>query len=166
MAYLVQSPSGETMTVQSLDGHDGWTVLDDSAPDTAIEDLKRLKRSEVDALLARGFARGFTPSTGPLAGHTLQTRDVTDRTNWLTSQASYAAAIAAGYGDVADASFRTAANETITVTYSQGHAALMEMAAWGKALFGKSWAVKDQIDTLTGPSEVAGFDVGAAWEAA
>lgn len=171
--------NGERMLVTSLDGYDGATVIADNidAPGdeqaqwdgaaftvpTAV--LKARKYDEVNAYLAGQFLGGFTLSSGPLAGHTLQTRDNTDRTNWLTSQASYSAAIRQGAGDVAGAEFRTAANETITCTYAEGLQTLLDMAAWGGALMGKSWTLKDRVAAMSDPAEVENFDVASEWAA-
>lgn len=163
MAYLIEAPDGTRMVVESLEGHDDCTVIDANSPAMTIDDLKAMKRAEVDRYLADQFAAGFVPSSGPLAGHTLQVRDDTDRTNWLTSQASYQAAIAAGAGAAAGATFRTAENETITATFQEGFDALMAMAAWGQGLMGKSWALKDALAALADFSNVQEFDVPDHW---
>ena len=109
------------------------------------EQRERL-RQLVEARAAACFARGYSPAVGPLAGHTLQVRDAEDRTNWLTSQAAYQAAVMAGHGDVVNASFRTAANATITLTYAEGLSVLVEgMATWGQAILARSWELKDAV---------------------
>lgn len=106
---------------------------------------------------------GFTPSSGPLSGKTLQTRDNDDKVNWLTSQAAYSAAVAAGNGAVSGATFRTAANETVTCTYLEGLQTLLAMAAWGKTVMGNSWALKDAVAAATDESELDAIDIGAGW---
>jgi hypothetical protein len=153
------------MLVDTLDGHDDCTVLNADAPSMTIEDAKQAKRAEVDAYLGAQFYAGFSATSGPLVGHVLQARDTTDRTNWLTSQASYRTAIDQGAGAVEGAEFRTAANETVTCTYQEGFDALMEMASWGKTLMGKSWTLKDQIAALTSVADVEAYDVNAQWAA-
>lgn len=99
----------------------------------------------VEARATDAFMAGFMPSLADFAGERLQVRGSEDRTNWLTSQASYAAAVAAGFGDVVDASFRTAGNATVTVSYAEGLQVLLEMAAWGRSIMSRSWALKDAI---------------------
>jgi hypothetical protein len=164
--FLIQTPSGDTMLVDTLDGHADCTVLDANAPAMTLDDAKAMKRNEVDRYLAGQFLLGFTPAIGPVAGHTLQTRDNTDRTNWLTSQAAYLAQINAGNGAALGATFRTADNETVTCSCADGYSTLLEMAAWGKTLMGKSWTVKDQINALTNVADVLSYDVASGWAAA
>lgn len=166
MAYLIETPSGEQMLVDSLDGHDDCTVLDANAEAMTLADAKVMKRGEVNNYLQGQFLGGFTISSGPLAGSVLDVRDDTDRTNWLTSKDAYRDAIAAGYGDAPDqAVFRTATNETVSCTFNEAFAALQAMASWGKGLMGKSWALKDQINALTDAAAVLAYDVAAQWAA-
>ncbi len=140
-----------------------WTVRERSAEELA--DAKVAARAAVSAKLAEQFAGGFTPSAGALAGKTLQTRDIEDRTNWLTSQAAYSAAVAAGQGAVEGAVFRTADNETVTTSYADGLAVLLAMAAWGKALMGHSWALKDQIAAAATFADLETIDIETGWQA-
>jgi hypothetical protein len=164
--FLIRNPDGSAMLVESLAGHAGCTVLDANAQAMTLADAKQMKCEAVETYLASQILRGFTPTTGPLAGHTLQTRDNTDRTNWLTSQAAYSAQVAAGNGAVLGAKFRTAENDTVACSFSDGLNALLMMAAWGAALFGKSWTVKDRINALTTVADVLAYDVASGWEAA
>lgn len=168
------------MLVDGLDGHEDCTVIaenvtaptdpdavwDGTAFTVPLDTLKARKRGEVDLLLYEQFQGGFTPTSGPLSGRTLQVRYDTDRTNWLTSQAAYSAQVSAGNGATMGANFRTAANETINCSYSDGLNTLLAMAAWGAALFGKSWKVKDQITALADAPSVEAFDTASAWAAA
>lgn len=177
---MLISLNGETQLVSSLSGYDEWTVVSSNVPpqpdDAAqfvngawvvpLDTLKARKRGQVDLYLYARFQVGFAPTTGPLTGHTLQVRDDTDRTNWLTSQAAYLAQINAGNGAVSAAEFRTADNVTITCSYSDGYSTLLGMGAWGKELMRKSWSLKDQINALTNPADVTAYDVAAAWEVA
>lgn len=137
-------------------------------PVLTLDELRAAKRGEVEAELAERFAAGYSPATGPLAGHTLQVRDIEDRTNWLTSQAAYAAAVHAGFGDVLGADFRTAANRTVSLTFAEGLDVLVNgMAAWGRALMARSWALKDWVaDDARTAEELQAFDARAAWDAA
>ena len=129
----------------------------------SIEDAKTVLKAAIEQRRDHAFRAGFTPSTGPLAGKTLQVRDNDDRTNWLTSQASYSAAVVAGQGATMGAEFRTASNETITCTYLQGLQTLLAMAAWGKAIMGNSWVLKDAAVAATDLAVVAAIDVAAGW---
>lgn len=138
-----------------------WTVRDKTADELA--EAKQAKRQAVSQKLASIFAGGFTPATGPLAGKTLQPRDMEDRTNWLTSQAAYSAAVAAGQGNEEGAAFRTAANETIVTTYQNGLLTLLAMAAWGKAIMGYSWSLKDEVDAAQTFADLAAIDLEAGW---
>ncbi|MFA7667194.1 MAG: hypothetical protein WCY32_13865 [Burkholderiaceae bacterium] len=138
-----------------------WTVRDKTSEELA--EAKQAKRQAVTQKLASIFAGGFTPAIGPLAGKTLQTRDMEDRTNWLTSQAAYSAAVAAGQGSEEGAVFRTAANETIATTYQNGLLTLLAMAAWGKAIMGHSWSLKDEIEAAQSFADLAAIDIEAGW---
>lgn len=111
----------------------------------------------VNMRLAQEFFGGFTVPVGvggPLAGSLLQTRNLDDRTNWLTSQAAYSAQISAGNGAVVGATFRNANNQTITCTFSEGHSTLLAMAGWGSDIFKRSWALKDALTAATTWSEM------------
>lgn len=178
--YYIQTPTGEPQFVDTLDGHDDCTIIASNVDqpsdpgavwtgtdfEVPLDTLKARKKAEVDIYLGGQFMLGFSPTSGPLMGHTLQTRDTTDRTNWLTSQAAYRTAIDQGAGAVEGATFRTADNITITCTYQEGFDALMSMADWGKTLMGKSWTLKDQISALTDSASVTSYDVPTQWAAA
>lgn len=145
----------------------GWTYDGEefiAPPSPPAPDPKTLKNAAVTAKREAVFAAGFSPSTGPLAGHTLQVRNEADRINWLTSTTSYGAAIAAGAGNVVGATFRTADNATVNVTYAQGYQVIVQqMAAWGQAIMARSWALKDQIDAAETDEELAAIDIEAGW---
>lgn len=118
---------------------------------TAINDRR-------DAILAAGF----TPATGPLAGHTLQTRDADDKINWKLSQDAYRDAVEAGAGDAMQATFRTAGNRTITIKVSEGLAVLQAMQAWGVAVLGRSWALKDAV-AAAADANLDAIAIGEGW---
>lgn len=128
-----------------------------------LEEAKAMLRARIDARRDQCFADGFTPASGPLAGKTLQTRGAEDRTNWLTSQAAYSAAVAAGAGAVEDAAFRTADNETIVLSYADGLGVLLAMAGWGKAVMGNSWSLKDAVDAAEDVATLGAIDTEAGW---
>ncbi|HEX8446273.1 MAG TPA: hypothetical protein VF649_06630 [Sphingomonas sp.] len=135
----------EIETIAWVDGD--WRVTPIAADILAARAAAAMaaRRDAVDARAQRVFLGGYAPASPAFAGHRLQLRDVDDKTNWLTSQISYSAAVAAGFGDVVDASFRTASNATITVTYQEGLDVLLGMAGWGRAILAHSWDLKDRI---------------------
>ncbi len=134
-------------------------------PPLTLEERKAAMRRDIDALRDQAFASGFTVSgTGTaLDGHTLQTRHEDDKINWLTSQAAYAAAVAGGAGAVEGATFRTASNATVTLTYAQGLNVLLAMAAWGKAIMGTSWALKDDVAAAADRDDLDEIDITVGW---
>lgn len=150
-------------------GQDGDIIVMPSGPivrylpPPPLTEAKSTFRFAIDSHRDAVFAQGFTPKTGPLAGKTLQARNVEDRTNWLTSQAAYSAAVASGLGSVVDATFRTADNETITCTYAQGLQTLLAMADWGKTVMGASWALKDAVEAAVDLTALSAIDLGAGW---
>lgn len=146
----------------------GWyRRADGSYDDGTVEEQKVQMKQAVMMLLQEKFNEGYSPSTGPLAGHTLQCRDTEDRTNWLTSQTSYMAAVQMGYGAVLGASFRTMSNATVTVTFQEGLDVLTNgMAVWGKNLMARSWALKDEINAAETFEELNAIDITADWPTA
>ena len=126
---------------------DAWLVAPIAPADPAAEAAARLaaRLAAVDARAQAAFLAGYAPALPEFAGQRLPLRDVDDKANWLTSQISYSAAVAAGYGDVVDASFRTASNATVTVTYQEGLNVLLGMASWGRSILARSWILKDGI---------------------
>jgi hypothetical protein len=129
----------------------------------SLAEAKARRLTEIEAQANAAFTAGFTVPSGPLAGKVLQVRNNNDRTNWLTSQASYSSAVAAGAGAVVAAMFRTANNETVTVSYADGLAALLAMAAWDKAIMVHSWALKDAIAAAADHVTLDAVNVAAGW---
>ena len=129
-----------------------------------LADAKAALNATVTAKREAVFAAGFSPPSGPLAGHTLQCRDVQDRTNWLTSAVGYSAAVQAGHGAVAGATFRTANNETVVVTFAQAVSILLSgMQMWGQAIMQRSWDLKDQIEAAEDEAAVQAIDIETGW---
>jgi hypothetical protein len=162
-----------------LDGYEGYAVafaldrepteleridLDLQAIVPDLEAARAARKAQVEARMADAFAAGFAIDEGGLAGQVLQLRDDTDRTNWLASAHVYGAMVAAGHGDLEQAAFRTAANETITVTFAEGHQVLLGMQAWGAAIMGCSWRLKDALAAAADAEAIMGIDIEAeAW---
>lgn len=145
-----------------------WGVANQDAYDalvaTRLEAKKRAKRAAVTALLDAKLTGGYPHDFGaPYGTKVLQTRNIEDRTNWLTSQASYSAAIAAGAGAVMGANFRTEDNININLSYSDGLGVLLAMAGWGDGLYAKSWALKDAIDAAGDDATVDAIDIESGW---
>ena len=160
-----QIPSGKQTAgfSLSLDGatvRRQWTLIDIPLDSLKAQKVSRinLKRDEV---LDGGFAVPSSVSLA-LAGKVLQTRDG-DRTNWLTSQAVYTAAIAVGHGSDEIAIFRAADNSVTTISANEGAAVLLAMAAWGAANIRHSWDLKDAVAAATSAAAVAAIDETAGW---
>ena len=137
-----------------------WTVSD-----MALSERKAALRDAVNDKLDALLTGGYTVQSGAMAGKVLQTR-LEDRTNWLVSQASYSAAVAAGQGAVEGARFRTADNATYTLTFADGLAVLLAMAAWGAACMDRSWALKDAIVAAEDQAALDLIDIEAGWPGA
>lgn len=162
--------------VGGLLAYDGdWSILDDDAYAEQIDTLRgapfaERKQAALDAVLARRdalLAGGFTvPAevSADLGGRVLQTRNIDDRTAWLTSQAAYSAAVVAGQGAVANAIFRPEDNITTTVSYAEGLNVLLAMAAWGASIYAHSWDLKDAIDAADHVAFEA-IDIENGWPA-
>lgn len=150
----------QTITeVAPVDGAQLWEVSD-----RPLSDVRAAWSDRVTAKRDAVFAGGYTPATGALAGHTLQVRDDRDKINWLTSQASYLAAIQGGHGAVLGATFRTAANDTVVTSFTEGFQIIVVgMAQWGAAIMNRSWALKDEgvaADTL---ADLLAIDIETGW---
>lgn len=140
--------------------------IEEYEPDPpTLAERKDAMKSAINARRDQAFADGFTVSgTGTdLDGHTLQTRGEEDKINWLTSQAAYSAAVAGGAGDVVDATFRTLSNDTVVMTYGEGLAVLLAMAAWGKTIMGNSWTLKDAVAAAEDNDALDLIDIEAGW---
>jgi hypothetical protein len=127
-----------------------------------LDQYKAEKKIAAQNAFATRFEYGFSP-TGTLAGQVLQVRTLEDKTNWLTSQASYSVAIAQGYGAYPGATFRTTSNQNFTLTFNEGLGVLMAMAAWGQQMYGRLWAIKDAIELASTKAELDLIDVTIGW---
>ena len=129
-----------------------------------FEERKAQKLAAVDhqraSLLAAGYSHDFGGGYGVKV---LQTRNTTDQIAWLTSQAAYSAAVASGQGAVLGATFRPEDNSTVVVTYAEGLAALLGMAAWGAAIYQNSWALKDAIAGAADQAVLDAIDIETGW---
>lgn len=181
--HKLTSGTGEVQFVASLDGIDldAWTALaivDDRCPDPLLHETvdgagnivvdlaaaKAAKAGAIDARLAQAFLAGFTPSTGPCAGKMLQTRDDTDRTNWLTAKDAWRDQRDAGHGAERGAVIRTGSNEMIVCSYDDGFTTLQAMADWGFALMGNSWTLKDHVAAAADQAALDAIDIESGWQ--
>lgn len=165
---LVESPDGaerHLIDARVIDtAYAGWAIAPSAETEATMLEIRKAElKADVVGALAAAFAAGFSPADGPLAGHTLQVRDQDDKTNWLTSQAAYAAAIAAGAGDLKAATFRTASNETVECTFAEGHQTLLDMAAWGRTLMARSWVLKDAVAGAADMVDLDQIDTSTGW---
>lgn len=144
---------------------DLWDGEAFSHPVPPLSARKEALVAEVEARRDSLIRGGFTYDFGAPGPRTLQTRDNDDKINWLTSQAAYSAAVAMGQGAIEGAEFRDAANGRFTVTYSAGLAALLAMAAWGSAVYQRSWDLKDAIDAASSHDDLDDIDIEAGWPA-
>lgn len=139
----------------------------DFAPLTLEERKERMRRAvaaELDKRLTAGYSHNFG---GEIGVKILQTRNIDDRTNWMTSQASYSAAVAAGpeVAAVMGANFRTEDNVNIVLSYADGLNVLLAMAAWGAALYARSWELKDTITAAADDAALDAIDITSGWQA-
>lgn len=156
--------AGMTLVASEIAGtgwsYDGSSFLPPLLPlDQRKADRAAAVNRKRDALLSGGYTHDF----GAAGVHVLQTRDADDRINWLTSQAAYQAAVASGLGGELGAEFRTAGNQRITLTFLEGLNVLLAMAAWGKAVFGRSWDLKDAIAAAADDAALDAIDIEAGW---
>ena len=85
--------------------------------------------------------------------------------SWLTSQAAYGAAVAAGAGAISGATFRSAENITTVLTYAEGLGILLDMAAWAASVYGVCWSLKDAINACADDAALDGIDIETGWPA-
>lgn len=130
--------------------------------DIAFEEAREAKRAEIDAARDAHREKGYSPTTGPLAGYTLQAREK-DQNNWNTSFGIYTVLIARGAGGVSGAEFRTIDDQDIIITYEEGLDVLLDMGAWGGAVFKNSWDLKNAVAAATTQAELDAIDPSDGW---
>ncbi len=155
-----EAPSGQRWTGEFADDDGVPVAVFEALP---LEDMKAARIDAVNARLNAALTGGYTVESGTMSGKVLQTRNLEDRTNWLVSQASYSAAVAGGMGAVEGATFRTADNDTFTVSFNEGLSVLLAMAAWGAACMGNSWALKDAIEAAEDGAALDAIDIEQGW---
>jgi len=158
-------PEGKRSTAVTAGYIEGILKEVHTLEDMPLEDRKAAKIEAINAKLNDVLTGGFTVPSGDMAGKVLQTRNLEDRTNWLISQASYSAAVAAGQGAVEGAEFRTADNSTYTLSFADGLNVLLGMAAWGAACMSNSWVLKDAARAAEDQAALDAVDVESGWPA-
>ncbi|TPK15161.1 DUF4376 domain-containing protein [Mesorhizobium sp. B2-5-9] len=129
-----------------------------------LDEAKAASRAAVTDRLTAILSAGYHHDFGdPHGVQVLQTRDNTDRINWLTSQAAYSAAVMSGAGAAPGATFRTADNVDIILSYADGHGVLLAMAAWGASQYANSWALKNAIAAAEDADALAAIDTASGW---
>lgn len=141
-----------------------WKLAPDTEPEDWLDRRKAARKAAVSEILNARLSGGYTHDFGGDIGpKVLQTRNIEDRTNWLTSQASYSAAVAMGAGAVVGAKFRTEDNVNVELSYAAGLQVLLAMASWGADQYGYSWALKDQILAAADEAVLDAINIAAGW---
>ncbi len=156
-------PDGKVVVATDVRRVEGVVRFVNELEDASLEALRTAKLAAINAKRDAVLTGGYTVQSGDMAGKVLQTRVLEDRTNWLISQGSYTAAVAGGHGAVVGARFRTADNATFTLSYADGLAVLLAMAAWGAAAMDRSWALKDAALAASSAAALDEVDVEAGW---
>lgn len=157
-------PEGQVVDARTVTVAGGVATAGYTYTTMPLADRKASMKAAVSALLAAKLTGGYTHDFGGSHGEkVLQTRDTDDQVNWLTSQAAYSAAIAGGAGATMGANFRTEDNVIITLSYSDGLAVLLAMAAWGQSLYANSWTLKDAIESASDHDDLDAIDINSGW---
>lgn len=99
------------------------------------------------------------------AGHgvlTLQLRDLDDRANWLTLDASAQRLVVAGNGTTM-LPLRTAENVTLMLPASDVVTVMAALSGHGQLVMAASWEHKDTLRAMTDLAAVAAYDVTTGW---
>lgn len=164
---------GQPVTVSDL-GDPADLGLTATEPARTVEEHQAELRAAVSATLSTALNGGYshdfgsvdatleTGETEPAGVRVLQTRDE-DRANWLTSQAAYSAQVAAGNGAVAGAKFRTADNAIVTLSFADGLAVLLALAAWGAEVYDHCWTLKAAIVQAADDAALDAIDIETGW---
>lgn len=135
-----------------------------AAPAVSLEAVRDARLAAVkakhDALEQGGYRHDFGGAVGI---QTLQVRNNTDKTNWLTAQALYSTQVALGNGAVVGATFRTAENNNITMSFSAALTVIQQMAAWGAGLAQVSWGKQDALRAAATLAEAYAVGIETGW---
>lgn len=140
----------------------GYTA---APPPPTLDELKAAKLTEIAARIDEEYALGY-PVTSPANGDspfTLQIRNDTDRTNWLTAARIYDMQVAAGFGATAGATIRSAGNTNHIYTFSDAAALLSALAQHGAAIQRNGWALLDAARAAANEPELDAIDLEVGW---
>lgn len=154
-----------------------WNGARFNPPTVTLAQAQAMASSAVDSFYATYIAQGCpinfssfgnlnatlpNGTVQPAGQQVLQTRDMTDMTNWLIGQTTYTSMVGAGQGDI-NVTIRTASNANVTLPASEALQVLLAMAQRGAGILAYSWALKNQIATATTVEAVNAINVAAGW---
>ena len=124
------------------DGH--VEVLEDPADVVTRLELLESLEALYEAKLAWGFPVDFSEDGSD--PQTLQLRTAEDKANWLTLKGAADEAVAAGLGaELATLPIRCTSNAMRQVTWASVAQIMIALRAWGAAMMGRYWSLKDAI---------------------
>ncbi len=142
---------------------DGSIIEYDTA--TTLNELKAEKLASLKANAAAALML-YKPTTGPLAGHVIQTGRIEDQVRLDQSLSIYRRKIEAGAIEAAkvEARFRTAANLDVLLSYTDGYAVLVDgVGGWGKRITHKAWDLTNLIITAIDQLTLDAIDIDTGW---
>ena len=114
-----------------------------------------------EAKLAWGFPVDFSEDGSD--PQTLQLRTAEDKANWLTLMGAAEQALSAGLGDeLATLPIRCTSNAMRLVTWRRAAEIMVALRAWGAAMMGRYWALKDAIEQAA-DADLGAIDIEAGW---
>ena len=114
-----------------------------------------------EAKLAWGFPVDFSEDGSD--PQTLQLRTAEDKANWLTLKGAADEAVAAGLGaELATLPIRCTSNAMRQVTWASVAQIMIALRAWGAAMMGRYWSLKDAIANAA-DEDLGSIDIEAGW---
>lgn len=158
-------PAGKveaSRTLKDVKGRPVWNVAYSDPPQPSLDEAKAAKIAAVEVERDTRMGAGYTPTSGPLADHTLQTRE-DDRPNWLALAQVASVMVAQGQATASIGAIRTADNANIPVTAAEVLAAMLAMQKHLADVLGRSWTLKDAVRTAEDAAAVDAVDVSEGW---
>lgn len=186
VANIINAGAGFTLAGYTLVASDAAQIGDtyDPAHGTFTPAVVRLSDVQasigdaIDVQLFTHYALGFNydfgtasalfqdGTTGPAGVQNIQTRDDTDRTNWLILESIVNDMLSAGQGAVNIPSpIRTASNAQVTVTATDAKTFCNALKNNGASKLGHSWALKNQVMQAATVAAAQAIDITAGWPA-
>lgn len=148
-----------TPTLIDVDGAPTRTWIIEERP---LADAKVVRRAQAQAEYDARLAVGFPVPGAP--GETLQLRNESDRSNWLTLKDACNDAILAGLGaEPCALPIRTTANNALPMSWEDAATLLRALRAWGAAMLQALWTLKDVIDAAETIEALEALDLAAGW---